>query len=271
MKKPIVSGIYKILSEIDNKVYIGSAVDTDKRKRSHFADLHLNRHSNIHLQRAYDKYGKENFSFEIIETVEDIGLLIEREDFWISFFKANNDEFGYNIRKHASSNLGMRWSDEVKKRMSESKKGEKSPRFGTKNSPETRKKISEARMGIVLSEEHKRKLSLAGLGRKRSLESIKKGAEKMRGRKLSPETIQKIIDHHADCSGENASFFGKKHTDESKRKMAFSTALSVDIISNVKKLLDDGIAKNEICEIVGVSISTVKKVSRGGYKYLYGI
>ena len=63
MKK---SGIYQIKNIINNKVYIGSACDLNLRKRKHFSDLNLNKHHSIILQRAFNKYGGENFVFEIL-------------------------------------------------------------------------------------------------------------------------------------------------------------------------------------------------------------
>ena len=55
------SGIYKIINNINNDFYIGSAKDLDKRKASHFYNLKTNRHINNHLQNAVNKYGIENF------------------------------------------------------------------------------------------------------------------------------------------------------------------------------------------------------------------
>ncbi|MHA1342378.1 MAG: GIY-YIG nuclease family protein [Promethearchaeota archaeon] len=60
------SGIYQILNKINNKIYIGSAVDLKQRKNSHFNTLDKNKHWNKYLQRSYNKYGKENFKFQIL-------------------------------------------------------------------------------------------------------------------------------------------------------------------------------------------------------------
>jgi len=56
-------GIYKITC--NDKLYIGSSNNIRKRWRRHINDLNGNKHINIHLQRAFDKYGINNFKFEI--------------------------------------------------------------------------------------------------------------------------------------------------------------------------------------------------------------
>lgn len=86
-------GIYKISNLINGKCYIGSSKDLKMRKRVHFALLRDKKHSNPHLQRAYDKYGVENFSFEILEIgeIDDLKVL-EKE--WLIYFDSYKN--GYN-------------------------------------------------------------------------------------------------------------------------------------------------------------------------------
>jgi len=75
----IKSGIYKILNIKNNKVYIGSTTNFNKRKNEHLKRLRKNKHENKYLQRAFNKYKEDNIKFELIEEINDIGLLIERE------------------------------------------------------------------------------------------------------------------------------------------------------------------------------------------------
>lgn len=108
------SGIYKIINIKNGKFYIGSAVNFEKRKRNHFNLLKRNVHDNIHLQRAYNKYGSEYFIFEIIECVEDKNILIEREQYWIDFYGIKNI---YNICSVAGNTFGRRHSEKTKKKI----------------------------------------------------------------------------------------------------------------------------------------------------------
>lgn len=76
------SGIYKIVNLQTGKYYVGSTKDFKKRKQTHFSGLKNNYHPNKHLQNAYNKYGKENFKFEIIEYVKE-ELLLDVEQSYI--------------------------------------------------------------------------------------------------------------------------------------------------------------------------------------------
>ena len=58
------SGIYKITNKVNGKFYIGSSVDLKDRWRRHRSHLKNGSHVNTHLQRSYNKYGKEAFIFE---------------------------------------------------------------------------------------------------------------------------------------------------------------------------------------------------------------
>lgn len=99
-------GIYLITNLVNNKVYVGSSVDLLKRYKEHEYYLKKNKHHNMHLQRAWDKYGENNFSFSILEIVFEKNELIEREQYWMDFY--NVSEKGYNINPVAGSNLGRK-------------------------------------------------------------------------------------------------------------------------------------------------------------------
>ena len=60
--------LYEIKNIINNKRYIGRTCNPDTRKKRHFRELEKNKHHCIFLQRAFNKYGKENFIFNIIDT-----------------------------------------------------------------------------------------------------------------------------------------------------------------------------------------------------------
>lgn len=80
------SGIYQIRNIINNKFYIGSTKNILRRKYEHIYDLRTMNHHNVRLQRAFNKYGKENFIFEIIEFIEDKDELLKVEQYWIDKF-----------------------------------------------------------------------------------------------------------------------------------------------------------------------------------------
>ena len=89
-------GVYQIRNIINNKIYVGSSSNLHKRKHEHFRTLLTNNHHNVRLQRAFNKYGKENFIFEIIEFIKDKDKLLKVEQYWLDRFNAVKD--GYNIQ-----------------------------------------------------------------------------------------------------------------------------------------------------------------------------
>lgn len=89
-------GIYKITNKANNKKYIGQSNNVENRlKNGHLKPLLNNKHKNEHLQAAFNKYGIQNFLFEIIEECEE-DLLNEREQYWIEYYKCYLPENGYN-------------------------------------------------------------------------------------------------------------------------------------------------------------------------------
>lgn len=62
-----MSYIYKILNKVNGKFYIGSTVNIKNRKYQHIHLLKKGKHQNNILQRAWNKYGEENFEFIILE------------------------------------------------------------------------------------------------------------------------------------------------------------------------------------------------------------
>ncbi len=128
-----ITGIYKIINTKNNKVYIGSALSVFSRLNCHKNLLNKKKHFNSHLQKSWEKYGSDNFKFEIIEECES-NLLQEREEYYIKIHNSNNNNFGYNRRLDCKTNLGLKFSDEHKKKLSES-------HLGIKRSEETHKKI----------------------------------------------------------------------------------------------------------------------------------
>jgi group I intron endonuclease len=167
------TGVYAWICKITMKPYFGSSVDSI-RQRVHYHRSHLRRgvHDNEHFQRAWDKYGEENFFFEVIEEVP-VEFCRKREQYWIDLFDSANPEFGYNLAKFADA----------------------SPMKGRKHSTETCKKQSERQRGIV-PVAATAAAAIANRGTKRSEEFCENISNKLRGRKKSAE-------HMAKLSGEN--------------------------------------------------------------------
>lgn len=116
-KLPDISVIYQIRNISNNKIYIGSAVNARVRRNRHVSDLRKGIHHSIILQRAWVKYGEENFIFEILEEVPDKNKLLEREQYYLDEFKSFIPNIGYNVELNAASSLGVKRSDWFKERL----------------------------------------------------------------------------------------------------------------------------------------------------------
>ena len=179
------SGVYLIKNIANNKVYVGSSINVDKRWKDHKWYLKEGKHHSCHLQSAWDKYGEQSFTFEIIQEVLIPEHLLAYEQVYLDYYKSYEGDKGYNICKVAGSPLGMKHTEEARKKISEIHKGKIV-------SKETRKKLSEINKGKKLNEEHKKKLIEANKGKNRSEEARKKMSEATKGRKHTKETKQKI-------------------------------------------------------------------------------
>ena len=62
--------IYRIHNLITNKDYVGLTNNPKRRESRHFTDLKYGRHDNPHLQRAYNKYGREAFVYEVLQSYD---------------------------------------------------------------------------------------------------------------------------------------------------------------------------------------------------------
>ena len=151
--------IYQIVNKINDKRYIGSAVDIADRWHLHRKMLNNGNHHSIKLQRAWNKYGEHNFIFEILDTTDDKNRLLADEQYWIDTSKSATKN-GYNVAPIAGSQLGFKHSAKSKKLIGDVQRGRVSNRKGVK-----------------LSEETKQKLRDANVGKKRSPESIAKQLE----------------------------------------------------------------------------------------------
>lgn len=116
------SGIYAITNTVNGKKYIGSSVNIKKRWACHLSTLNNGKHKSTRLQNAWLKYGPDVFVFSVVEVVEDLNRLIEREQHWVDV-NGSCGVGGYNARVCADSNLGAKWLPESKARLSLAKTG----------------------------------------------------------------------------------------------------------------------------------------------------
>jgi group I intron endonuclease len=113
------SGIYKIT--INDKVYVGLSVDIVKRIMCHKSLLRNNRHSNNHLQSAYNKY--KSFDWEVLEEGKE--WIEEKEIMWIDKLDAYKNGFNQN-----DGGAGNNHTEESKRKISAAMSGKNNPMYG---------------------------------------------------------------------------------------------------------------------------------------------
>ena len=86
-------GIYKIENKINGKIYIGQSNNIQRRFQEHQTK---GASSRIPVDVAIQKYGKNNFTYTVVEETT-IDKLNQAEEFWIDYF--NSVETGYNCSK----------------------------------------------------------------------------------------------------------------------------------------------------------------------------
>jgi hypothetical protein len=168
----MAAAIYAIVNNVTLDMYVGSAVAVNRRWNVHICNLRKGKHHCKHLQNAHAKYGENAFDWEVIQFVEDKTKLIQKEQFWIDFFKP-----AYNKRKIADSCLGVKRSNESRlkmsiaqtgKKQSEETKAKRSAALKGRSRPLiVREKISASHFGIVPNNASRAKMSESAKRRKR--------------------------------------------------------------------------------------------------------
>lgn len=241
-------GIYRIRNLNNNKCYYGSAKNINRRWSRHKSQLKYNRHENIILQRAWNKYGELNFIFEVVELCEEDDLLIIEEkylDLNPEYNIGKQASGGDNISNHPNKDIIV---DKIKKSinttislLSENERKEKWGRCG-KNNPNWKGGISIKYCQC--------------------------------GKKIEP--------HHNYCincvprHGENNPFYNKHHSEETKKKLSESRKGKYHGSQNIPFEIDGieyhslGDASNKL----GIPIPTIrwrlksKNKKFENYKYL---
>ena len=169
--------IYKIINAINNKFYVGSAVNFEKRKARHIWRLRRGDHANKHLQSAWEKYGEDAFVFAIVQEVLENEDLLAVENIWLK--EHVGKEYCYNLGTDATAPT-RGW-------------------YGVKN-PMWGKKFSH-------TESAKARIAAASKSRIQSEEEKVKRRQTMKGHHVATSTRAKIS---ATLSGQGNYWYGKK-------------------------------------------------------------
>lgn len=182
--------IYIIKNTKNQKVYIGRCVNGESRLKWHKDALRSGRHTNEHLQRAWNKYGESSFEFSVLETMPPAttnDVLNLREQEYILKYRSYDSAYGYNKTFGGEGEVP---TEETRKKLSKN-----NPRFWK---------------GKKFSSEHVRKLK----------ESLSGKPSWNAGKSLSESHKRRLSQNHADFRGENSPRYGKTHSSRVKHHIS---------------------------------------------------
>ncbi len=226
--------IYKIINVVNNKFYVGSAVNYEKRKARHLWRLRRGDHANKHLQAAWNMYGDKAFIFAVVQEVPEADNLLAAENVWL---KAHvGKEYCYNLGTDATAPT-RGWV------------GEKNPMWGKTFSHTD---IAKARIGE------------AAKARTQSPEEKAKRRATMRGKPQSAAVRAKIS---ATLSGEGNYWYGKKRPEHGAKVSRAVQAITPEGVSqtfpSIQALRE---ALNLKPPTVNRAVKSEKSLTRGPFK-----
>lgn len=228
-----MGAIYKITNKLDNKTYIGQTQNVSERFKNHKANAFCKNEKNANniqkLYRAFRKYGLDTFRFEVIsDDIDNIQL-----DFWERYFICLYDSVrsGYNIAYGGNTPLGIKRSDEFKRKMSVAKKG-------TITSEATKELLRNIMLGVKRTQKTKDKMSKSMTGKPKSPEHRKHLSEAKKGKPF------------------NLTEEGKKNLKAAQTKFIYTVVDPFGNISTTTNL-------DQFCHERGLDSSTMHKVANG--------
>lgn len=180
--------VYCFKNNINEKRYIGTTKRSlAERWRNHLVDVE--RGSKFRFHAAIRKHGDESFTGFILEECSSIDEMMTKEKYYIELFHTTDYEMGYNMSSGGLGSPGWFMTDEIRQNMCQGT-------LGRKHSESTKKKMKEsAKHRSPISKETRAKISDTKRGEKNAMFGIK---------------------------GDRHPRYGKKHTEESKRKISES-------------------------------------------------
>lgn len=206
-------GIYQIVHVESGRRYIGSSAKVGARFSGHRSTLRRGCHGNSRLQNAWNKYGESAFAFEVIEWVDDVLALLEREQVHLVSARPLVFNAGIEVRRPTFGVVKGPMPEVQRANIAAALKGKKKPPFTAAHlanlsrarsgkphpyTPEQRAKIiasNIARTGERHTVEARLKISAALTGRPgpvMSAEGRARLSEFAKRRTYSPETRAKM-------------------------------------------------------------------------------
>lgn len=262
------SGIYIIRNTIDERVYIGSCLNFEKRFKRHITQLKNGKHHCIHLQRFVDKYGIDILSFGLVEILLDISRQhIElRENYYLKFYKNK-----FNVLEQAFTMAGFKFTEEQTERKTKAIKK-------ARGTDEQRKQQSDRANEMWAGDGFKEKRRIAHLPSVQSKEYADNMSKIITNRWEDPEYKERVLKAKRKASSSQIvkDKIGKAsaalwQTEDYKSKMIGravgsrngNAKITADIALNIKRWLKDGETISKISMLLKITQDIVGDIKRG--------
>ena len=161
--------IYKTTNLINGKIYIGLSTKTVEESIGYYGSGKL-------ISKALKKWGKENFTKEIIESgIDDYETLCKLEIYYIEYYNSINE--GYNITRGGGGTIGHKHTKEAKQKISnylsnqpkEVLEKRASSNTGKVRSEDVKRRTSQSMKGKTYTEERRQNMSKNMLGKSKKI------------------------------------------------------------------------------------------------------
>lgn len=159
MEVPKKPGVYCFTNLINGRQYVGASNNIKRRYQEHISPKRKNLLFAIY--KAFNKYGIENFKFDVLEIVEDCSIVFEREVFWIEKLNPR-----YNHNKGGLGNVGLSLKDSVKQKLRDLGKMQWQNKTEEQKQVIIKNNLTGPKDKYIMPEEQKQRLRELQIGRK---------------------------------------------------------------------------------------------------------
>ena len=256
--------VYVHINKINGKKYVGQTINGNNPNKR-WDNGNGYKHSPI-FWKAIQKYGWDNFEHDVIASNLTKEEADNFEKLLIKKLDTMNSDNGYNVEPGGSNNRTM--SESTRNKLRELRIGKKNPMYGVRLTKE-----KNGMYGKHHSDETKKKISNAIRGEKHC----------NYGKKMSAEQKEKISKSKlGKYTGADNPFYGKRHTEETRRKIGDANlgsnstnaqqVVQMDDNNNVIRIwdciADVELALNIRQQNIWAAINGVQKHA-GGYRWFY--